>query len=94
MTSSLFPVISVYLLKRNLSVCERQSGTNGALIGVGLEVGFDVSLGGTSEDLVVVSPVLGGPAGRAGIVPGDVILAIDGVPTKGMGLYDAARRLQ
>ncbi|CAM6092327.1 unnamed protein product [Calypogeia fissa] len=71
-----------------------KSGTNGALIGVGLEVGFDVSLGGTSEDLVVVSPVLGGPAGRAGIVPGDVILAIDGVSTKGMGLYDAARRLQ
>jgi carboxyl-terminal processing protease len=61
---------------------------------VGLEVGFDVSMGGASEDLVVVSPVLGGPASRAGIVPGDLILEIDGVSTKGMGLYDAARRLQ
>ncbi|BBN14313.1 carboxyl-terminal processing protease [Marchantia polymorpha subsp. ruderalis] len=71
-----------------------KSGTSGALTGVGLEVGFDVSTGGTSEDLVVVSPVSGGPAGRAGILPGDVILAIDGVATQGMGLYDAARRLQ
>ncbi|KAL3692084.1 hypothetical protein R1sor_005735 [Riccia sorocarpa] len=71
-----------------------KSGTSGALTGVGLEVGFDVSSGGGSEDLVVVSPVSGGPAGRAGITPGDLILAIDGVATHGMGLYDAAQRLQ
>ncbi|KAL2621949.1 hypothetical protein R1flu_002154 [Riccia fluitans] len=71
-----------------------KSGTSGALTGVGLEVGFDVSSGGASEDLVVVSPVSGGPAGRAGILPGDLILAIDGVATHGMGLYDAAQRLQ
>jgi len=72
-----------------------RSGTSGAVTGVGLEVGFDTSNGGTaSDDLVVVAPVMGGPAARAGVAPGDVILAIDGVPTSGMGLYDAARRLQ
>ncbi|KAG0560248.1 hypothetical protein M758_10G160500 [Ceratodon purpureus] len=72
-----------------------QSGTNGAVTGVGLEVGFNTSDSSTSnEDLVVVSPVSGGPAARAGVVPGDLIMAIDGVPTHGMGLYDAARRLQ
>ncbi|XP_024385319.1 carboxyl-terminal-processing peptidase 2, chloroplastic isoform X2 [Physcomitrium patens] len=72
-----------------------QSGTNGAVTGVGLEVGFNTSDSSTSNtDLVVVSPVSGGPAARAGVLPGDVITAIDGVPTHGMGLYDAARRLQ
>eukprot|EP00249_Psilotum_nudum_P009873 c22205_g1_i1 orf=60-1730(+) len=71
-----------------------RSGTTGAITGVGLEVGFDMSDYGSSTNLVVVAPVAGGPAERAGIVPGDVILAIDGADTQGMGLYDAAQRLQ
>lgn len=64
------------------------------MTGVGLEVGFNVTGDETSEQLVVVSPVTGGPAERAGVLPGDLIVAIDGVSTDGMGLYEAARRLQ
>jgi hypothetical protein len=92
----LFPFVSLAKLK--WVICYylvMQSGTNGAVTGVGLEVGFNTSDSSTSnEDLVVVSPVSGGPAARAGVVPGDLIMAIDGIPTHGMGLYDAARRLQ
>eukprot|EP00898_Chlorokybus_atmophyticus_P007017 jgi/Chlat1/7316/Chrsp58S09139 len=68
-----------------------KSGTSGAVTGVGLEVGFN---GGRAGELTVVAPVVGGPADRAGIAPGDAILNIDGVDTTGMGLYDAAQRLQ
>ncbi|GAU23831.1 hypothetical protein TSUD_27410 [Trifolium subterraneum] len=36
----------------------------------------------------------GGPAYRAGVLSGDVILTIDDTSTENMGLYDAAERLQ
>eukprot|EP00271_Cylindrocystis_brebissonii_P013106 TRINITY_DN326_c0_g1_i1.p1 TRINITY_DN326_c0_g1~~TRINITY_DN326_c0_g1_i1.p1 ORF type:complete len:629 (-),score=96.52 TRINITY_DN326_c0_g1_i1:216-2102(-) len=68
-----------------------RTGATGAVTGVGLEVGFT---GDGAGDLVVVSPVTGGPADLAGVAPGDIIRAIDGMPTAGMGLYDAAQRLQ
>ncbi|XP_057847497.2 carboxyl-terminal-processing peptidase 2, chloroplastic isoform X2 [Cryptomeria japonica] len=71
-----------------------RSGTKGALTGVGLEVGFDMTGDEASTNLMVVSPVAGGPADRAGIMPGDIISAINGTSTQGMGLYDAAERLQ
>ena len=47
-----------------------------------------------STNLMVVSPVAGGPADHAGVMPGDIISAINGTSTQGMGLYDAAERLQ
>ncbi|GAQ77612.1 Peptidase S41 family protein [Klebsormidium nitens] len=68
-----------------------KSGAQGAVTGVGLEVGFNSS---TPPMLVVVTPVTGGPADKAGVQPGDAILAIDDTTTEGMGLYDAAQRLQ
>jgi C-terminal processing protease CtpA/Prc len=48
---------------------------------------------GVSVNLIVISPVAGGPADRAGVMPGDKILAINGTSTQGMGLYDAAEQL-
>lgn len=71
-----------------------RSGTTGALTGVGLEVGLDMASNGVSANLIVISPVDGGPADRAGVMPGDKILAINGTSTQGMGLYDAAEQLQ
>lgn len=44
--------------------------------------------------LVVISASPGGPAYRAGVLSGDVILAIDDTSTESIGLYDAAERLQ
>lgn len=43
---------------------------------------------------MVISAAPGGPAYRAGISSGDLILAIDDTSTQNMGIYDAADRLQ
>lgn len=71
-----------------------RSGTQSSLTGVGLSIGYPTSNDGSSTGVVVISAALGGPANRAGILPGDVILAIDDVSTDGMGIYDAANNLQ
>ncbi|KAH9681513.1 Carboxyl-terminal-processing peptidase 2 [Citrus sinensis] len=71
-----------------------RSGTQGALTGVGLSIGYPTASDGSSAGLVVISSMPGGPANRAGILSGDVILAIDDTSTESMGIYDAAERLQ
>nr|XP_011462430.1 PREDICTED: carboxyl-terminal-processing peptidase 2, chloroplastic isoform X2 [Fragaria vesca subsp. vesca] len=71
-----------------------RSGTQGALTGVGLSIGYPTKFDGSSAGLVVISAAPGGPANRAGILSGDVILAIDDTSTETMGIYDAAERLQ
>ncbi|KAF2285572.1 hypothetical protein GH714_005580 [Hevea brasiliensis] len=71
-----------------------RSGTQGALTGVGLSIGYPTGSDGSPAGLVVISAAPGGPASRAGILSGDVILAIDDTSTESMGIYDAADRLQ
>ncbi|XP_059632277.1 carboxyl-terminal-processing peptidase 2, chloroplastic [Cornus florida] len=71
-----------------------RSGTKGALTGVGLSIGYPIGLDGSPTGLVVISAAPGGPANRAGILSGDVILAINEASTETMGIYDAAERLQ
>lgn len=61
---------------------------------MGLSIGYPTGVDGSSAGLVVISSSPGGPADRAGIMPGDVILSIDDTRTELMGLYDAAERLQ
>ncbi|CAB4292489.1 unnamed protein product [Prunus armeniaca] len=71
-----------------------RSGTQGALTGVGLSIGYPTKFDGLPAGLVVISASPGGPANKAGILSGDVILAIDDTSTETMGIYDAAERLQ
>lgn len=71
-----------------------RSGTQNALTGVGLSIGYPTGKNESSPGLVVVSASPGGPANRAGISSGDIILQIDNSTTKNMGIYDAAERLQ
>ena len=61
---------------------------SGRFGGVGLEV--------TIEDgsLKIIAPIGGSPAAKAGILPGDVITAIDGDDTKGMTLDDAVQKMR
>ncbi|KAK6645836.1 hypothetical protein PHAVU_L001972 [Phaseolus vulgaris] len=71
-----------------------RSGTQGALTGVGISIGYPTKADVQTGGLVVISASPGGPAYRAGVSSGDVILAIDDTTTENMGLYDAAERLQ
>ncbi|XP_062108985.1 carboxyl-terminal-processing peptidase 2, chloroplastic isoform X2 [Humulus lupulus] len=71
-----------------------QSGTQGAVTGVGLSIGYPTKLDGSPPGLVVISAVPEGPANKAGVSSGDFILEIDDTSTETMGIYDAADRLQ
>jgi carboxyl-terminal processing protease len=48
--------------------------TSGKYYGIGVDVGVE------DGQVVVIAPIEGSPAARAGILAGDVILAVDGVP--------------
>ncbi|MBB4863025.1 carboxyl-terminal processing protease [Pseudomonas nitritireducens] len=62
---------------------ELQESTSGEFGGLGIEVG--------SEDgfVKVISPIDDTPAASAGIQPGDLIVKIDGKPTKGQSMNEA-----
>lgn len=59
-----------------------------------MSIGYPTALNGSPTGLVVMSSTPGGPAEKAGIVPGDIILAINDVSTEDMDIYEAADRLQ
>jgi carboxyl-terminal processing protease len=56
---------------------EFQSDTEGQFAGIGVEV--DVR----DDRVTVVAPIEGSPAARAGVLPGDQILAVNGRPVRG-----------
>jgi carboxyl-terminal processing protease len=67
---------------------EMQVETQGSFGGLGIEI--------TVRDriLIVVAPIEGTPADRAGILAGDRILKINGELTKEMTLFEAVRKLR
>ena len=69
---------------------EMQIDTSGELSGVGIQLSLDKE----TKSLVVVSPIEGSPASRAGVQPKDVIVAIDGKSTKGMSTEDAVKLIR
>jgi len=69
---------------------EMQIDTSGELSGVGIQLSLDKE----TRNLVVVSPIEGSPASRAGVQPKDVIVAIDGKSTKGMSTEDAVKLIR
>jgi carboxyl-terminal processing protease len=62
--------------------------TSGAYSGLGIEVAQ------VKHQLVIVAPLDGGPAKAAGIQPGDVIEAIDGVPVQPDAIDAAVTKLR
>lgn len=56
--------------------------------GIGAEIGI------RNDQLVVVAPLEGSPAERAGVKSGDKILAIDGKSAAGLGVEEAVKKIR
>jgi len=69
---------------------EMQIDTSGELSGVGIQLSLDKE----TKELVVIAPIEGSPASRAGVQPKDVIVSIDGKSTKGMSTEDAVKLIR
>ena len=61
---------------------------NGGFGGCGFVVGI------REDNLVVISPMEGAPAWRAGIKAGDIVVRIDDESTENMPLQDAVDRMR
>ena len=64
--------------------------TAGELSGVGLQIGVKAG----SKSIEVIAPIAGSPAAKAGILPHDVIVEIDAVPTAELTLDTAAVKMR
>jgi carboxyl-terminal processing protease len=64
--------------------------TAGELSGVGLQIGVKAG----SKSIEVIAPIAGSPAAQAGILPHDVIVEIDAVPTSELTLDTAAVKMR
>ncbi|WP_419787937.1 S41 family peptidase [Pseudodesulfovibrio sp.] len=67
---------------------EMQVDTSGKFSGIGIEISLD------QGRLTCVTPIEDTPADKAGMLPGDLILEIDGEPTQDMSLMDAVKRIR
>ena len=67
---------------------EMQEETKGRFEGLGIEITLKEGI------LTVVAPIEGTPASKAGILAGDLIVKIDGEPTKNLTLMDSVKRLR
>ena len=65
-----------------------QVETSGSFGGLGIEITL------RDDVLTVVAPIEGTPAYRAGVLSGDRIVKIEGMPTKDMQLADAVKRMR
>ncbi len=77
-------------------------GISGQFEGIGAEIGTVDDAGETSDcstlapdcQLVVVAPIEGSPAEKAGIRPGDIVVAVDGSTLDGLTVEDARNRIR
>ncbi|MES2821869.1 MAG: S41 family peptidase [Pseudomonadota bacterium] len=67
---------------------ELQESTSGEFGGLGIEVGLEDGF------VKVVSPIDDTPASKAGIEAGDLIIKIDGKPTKGLSMMEAIDKMR
>ncbi len=67
---------------------EFENETSGEFGGLGIEISVENGI------LTIISPIEDTPAWKAGIKPGDKVVAIDGHSTKGMSLVEASQYLR
>ncbi|KGG15339.1 Carboxyl-terminal protease [Prochlorococcus sp. MIT 0602] len=69
---------------------ELQIDTSGELTGIGIQISIDSN----TKDIIVIAPIEGTPAFKAGIQPNDIIVSIDDTSTKGMGVEDVVKLIR
>jgi len=76
-------------------------GISGEFEGIGAEISTQAPDGtqgcstlGPDCRLVIVAPISGSPAEAAGLLPGDLVLAVDGVPLDGLAMDGARDRIR
>lgn len=67
---------------------EFQEETSGEFGGIGIEISVEEGI------ITIISPIEDTPAWKAGILPGDKVVSIDGKSTKGMTLVEAAQQMK
>jgi carboxyl-terminal processing protease len=67
---------------------EMQENTSGEFVGVGIEISQE------NNQLIIVAPIEDTPGHKAGLKPGDFILAINGEPTQDMSMQEAVSRIR
>ncbi len=68
---------------------DMQDLTSGEYNGIGIDIGVD-----DDGNVIVVSPIDGSPAAKAGVQAGDAILAVDGTSTDGLTLDQTSELLR
>ncbi|MEX1995406.1 MAG: S41 family peptidase [Candidatus Saccharimonadales bacterium] len=61
----------------------------GSITGIGAELGTD-----QDDNIVIVAPLSGYPAEEAGLLPKDIIAAVDGQTTNGMSVGTAVKKIR
>lgn len=59
------------------------------LPGIGIQIGLD-----KSQKIVIIAPIQGTPAFKAGLMPKDEILEVDGASTKGLSIEEVANKIR
>ncbi len=59
------------------------------LPGIGVQIGLD-----KSQKIVVIAPIQGTPAFKAGLMPKDEILEVDGTATQGLSIEEVANKIR
>ena len=73
----------------NTEFSDMQDLTSGEYNGIGIDIGVD-----DGGNIIVVTPIDGSPAARAGVQAGDAILEVDGTATDGLTLDQASALLR
>lgn len=86
MVDSLGDANTQYLGAKELAYFEEQVG--GKFSGIGAEIDIH------ENRLRIVAPLDDSPAWNSGVLPGDIVLSIDGYDTEGIDIFEAMRRLK
>jgi carboxyl-terminal processing protease len=87
MVQSLKDPYSAYLSPDDYKLT--QSDFQGSFSGIGAQVTLN-----KQNVPVIVAPIVGSPAAKAGIKTGDIVMAVDGVPTDGLSLTEVVLKIR